>query len=328
MKQFLKALAACLTLVSLLYFSVLSAHAQEKEKLSLMLDWYPNAVHTFLYVAQEKGYFDEQNLEVEIQMPADTNDPLRLAAAGSIDLAISYQNQIIMSREEGIPVKAVASIVQYPLSKLMAKADSGITSPKDFEGKSIGLGTSLVDEAVVRTMMMNDGGDPDKVQYVTVGYELISSLATDQVDVIAGAYINHELLLLEKEGYKINTISLADYGIPQAQELIFVAGEKILDQKADAIQRFLKAIDKAQTDVVAHPEESLKILLANENKESALDPEIEQQSLEILLPLMGEEGKPFGYQSAEQYDEIIQFMKDHDLVKSDLKGADMIATFQ
>ena len=208
----------------------------QKEELTLMLDWYPNAVHSFLYVAQEKGYFEEEGLDVTIEMPSDVNDPLRLAAAGRIDLAINYQNQLIMSQEEGIPIKGIASIVQKPLGELMFKQEAGIAAPKDLEGKSIGLGTSMVPQAIVRAMIEQDGGNPDAVEFIDVGYDLVPALATDRVDALMGAYINHELLLLEKEGYPITTIPREEYGIPAAMELIFVAGDETISEKPETLK--------------------------------------------------------------------------------------------
>lgn len=281
----------------------------QKEELTLMLDWYPNAVHSFLYVAQEKGYFEEEGLDVTIEMPSDVNDPLRLAAAGRIDLAINYQNQLIMSQEEGIPIKGIASIVQKPLGELMFKQEAGIAAPKDLEGKSIGLGTSMVPQAIVRAMIEQDGGNPDAVEFIDVGYDLVPALATDRVDALMGAYINHELLLLEKEGYPITTIPREEYGIPDAMELIFVAGDETISEKPETLKKFLRAVKKGQEDVVANPEDSLQILLDHQNQDSALDPEVEQQSLDILLPLMGSDARPFGWQNAEQFQEVIDWME-------------------
>lgn len=281
----------------------------QKEELTLMLDWYPNAVHSFLYVAQEKGYFEEEGLDVTIEMPSDVNDPLRLAAAGRIDLAINYQNQLIMSQEEGIPIKGIASIVQKPLGELMFKQETGIAAPKDLEGKSIGLGTSMVPQAIVRAMIEQDGGNPDAVEFIDVGYDLVPALATDRVDALMGAYINHELLLLEKEGYPITTIPREEYGIPAAMELIFVAGDETISEKPETLKKFLRAVKKGQEDVVANPEDGLQILLDHQNQDSALDPEVEQQSLDILLPLMGSDARPFGWQNAEQFQEVIDWME-------------------
>lgn len=281
----------------------------QKEELTLMLDWYPNAVHSFLYVAQEKGYFEEEGLDVTIEMPSDVNDPLRLAAAGRIDLAINYQNQLIMSQEEGIPIKGIASIVQKPLGELMFKQEAGIVAPKDLEGKSIGLGTSMVPQAIVRAMIEQDGGNPDAVEFIDVGYDLVPALATDRVDALMGAYINHELLLLEKEGYPITTIPREEYGIPAAMELIFVAGDETISEKPETLKKFLRAVKKGQEEVVANPEDGLQILLDHQNQDSALDPEVEQQSLDILLPLMGSDARPFGWQNAEQFQEVIDWME-------------------
>lgn len=294
-----------------------------EEELTLMLDWYPNAVHSFLYVAQEKGYFAEEGLKVSIEMPSDVNDPLRLAAAGKIDIAINYQNQLIMARAEGIPIKAFGSIVQKPLDELMFKSEAAINSPKALMGKTVGLGTSMLPEAIVRAMVEQDGGDPDQVNFIEVGYELIPALAVDRVDALMGAYINHELLLLEKEGYNISTISRADYGLPIAQELIFVAGETTIASKTDLLEKFMRAVIKGQQDVVANPEESLAILLANQNVDSVLDPEVETQSLAILLSLMGSNTEPFGYQSEDQYQEVINWMKQAGIITENLEANDV-----
>lgn len=118
------------------------------EPVTVMLDWYPNAVHAFLYTALEKGYFAEEGLQVAFNMPAETNDPLRLVASGEVMLALSYQPQVVMARAEGIPVQSVAAVVRHPLNHLMVPADSPIRSPKDLIGKKVGYSGSPVDEAL------------------------------------------------------------------------------------------------------------------------------------------------------------------------------------
>lgn len=316
----LGALLVVLLGVSLVFWLNREKSTKEENQLTLMLDWYPNAVHTFIYVAVEKGYFEEEGVDVTIEMPSDVNDPLRLAAAGEIDIAINYQEQLIMSQEADIPVKAISSIVQKPLAELMFKTESEIHSPKDLAGKSVGLGTSMVPEAILRTMVEKDGGNPDEVEFIDVGYDLVPSLATDNVDALMGAYINHELLLLENEGYPITTIPREEYGIPSAMELVFVAGEKIIDRKRDSLEKFLRAVQRGQQDVVSDPEGSLQILLDHQNQDAALNPEIERKSLEILLPFMGDELQPFGSQSAEQYQEVIDWMKESGIIKESFEA--------
>ena len=138
--------------VSVLLMGILAACNQgetstksksEDEKLkevTVMLDWYPNAVHSFLYVAEEKGYFKEEGLDVELQFPANPTDPLNLAAAGKITLGFYYQPDVVMARtNEEVPVKSVGTIVRSPLNRLITLKESGITRPKDLEGKTVGF---------------------------------------------------------------------------------------------------------------------------------------------------------------------------------------------
>ena len=96
------------------------AQGTELKEVSIMLDWYPNAVHSYLYVAEEKGYFEEEGVKVDIQFPANPTDPLNLAAAGKITLGLYYQPDVIMARaNENLPVKSVASIVRTPLNHMV-----------------------------------------------------------------------------------------------------------------------------------------------------------------------------------------------------------------
>ena len=183
-----------------------SGSAKNLQKINLMLDWYPNAVHSFLYAAQEKGYFKEQGLDVNIQMPADTNDPLKLVAAGRIDMALSYEPEIVIARDQNIPVKSFAAIVRHPLNVLMVPAGGQVKSPKDLAGKTVGYPSVSLDEAIVHTMVKTDGGDPNKVKMVDVGWDLIPAMATKKTDGLIGGYINHEKLLLDKKGHPMDGV--------------------------------------------------------------------------------------------------------------------------
>src|SRR4051812_22076043 len=87
-------------------------------ELTVLLDWYPNAVHTFLYAAEEQGYYKAAGLKVKLQTPADTNDAIKLVATGKADLALSYQMQVALSRSEDIPIVSVGAIVRHPLNQL------------------------------------------------------------------------------------------------------------------------------------------------------------------------------------------------------------------
>lgn len=294
-----------------------------KQKVSIMLDWYPNAVHSAIYTAKEKGYFSKEGLDVDIQMPAETNDPLKLVAAGKVDLAISYQPQVIVSRADGIPVVSLAALVRHPLDYLMVPKNSSIRRPKDLEGKNIGYSSIDIEQAILNTMIQTDGGNPKKVKMTDVGFDLIPAISSHKVDGIIGGYINHERILLEKEGHPVRAFNPAQYGVPDYYELVLVASEKGLHEKKNVFKKFWKAVAKGQSDVTKNPEAGLKILLDHENDTFPLDPKVETKSLNILLPLMNSQNKPFGYQDERVWENVNHWLYKNGVIKEkiDVKKA-------
>ncbi|WNQ12850.1 ABC transporter substrate-binding protein [Paenibacillus aurantius] len=291
-------------------------------ELTVLLDWYPNAVHSFLFAAEEQGYFKEAGLKVNLQTPADTNDALKLLAADKADLAISYQMQVALSRAEGIPIVSVASIVRHPLNQVFASEKSGIKSAKDLAGHKVGYPSFPIDQDKVTTMVKADGGDPSKVQFIDVGYDLIPAMTTGKVDAIIGGYINHEKLLLEKEGIKLVALDPAKFGVPDYYELVLTASENGLKSKGDAIKAFWQAARKGQEYTAKNPDKALKTVLDKQNKEFELDPEIEKKSLQVLLPLMDNGKDKFGSQTEASWQSVIDWMKKNGSLKGDVKAAD------
>ena len=171
--------------------------------LTVVLDWYPNALHAFLYEAQEKGYFAEQGLDVDIQSPAGVNDAMSMVAAGKADIGLYYQQDVIQARsEQNVPIKSIGAVVQGPLNIVLSLKDKNITSPKDLEGKTVGYAGTELSEALIRSIMKNSGADPDSVKLVDVGFDLMSSMTTGNVDATIGCLVNHEVPQLEKEGFE------------------------------------------------------------------------------------------------------------------------------
>ncbi|NRD79454.1 ABC transporter substrate-binding protein [Bacillus sp. BRMEA1] len=297
------------------------------QKITIMLDWYPNAVHSFLYTAQEKGYFKKQGLDVTIQMPADTSDPLKLVAAGKIDMAFSYQPELLIARGENIPVRSFAAIVRHPLNQLMVPTDSAIHSPKDLAGKTVGYPSMDLDEDIIHTMVKTDGGDPSKVKMVDVGWDLIPAMATKKTNGLIGGYINHEKLLLDKEGHPMRTFNPADYGVPNYYELVLVGSDQELKTKPEVFKKFMTAIREGQKYVTAHPTEGLTILMNHEDKSSPLQKDVETKSLQILLPLMDAKDKPFGYQDPSTWDKVAQWLKNSKIIKQNIKASDAYINF-
>ncbi len=288
-------------------------------ELTVALDWYPNALHTFLYAAQEQGYFRDENVNVTLQMPSDSNDPLKLAAANKVDLAISYEFQVIQARSEGLPVVSVGAIVNHPLNVIMTRKDSGINSPKDLAGKNIGYPSIPFDEALVRHTVRADGGDEQRVNFTDIGFDIIPALSSKRVDAVIGGFINHEQLLLEKNGVPVHVFKPSDFGVPEYCEIVMATSDQTLAQKQAALAGFFRAAAKGYQYVIGHKEAALRSLLANQSAEFPLDEEIERKSLDILIPLMQVDNEPFGSQKEDQWKQFAAWMKQENVIESEPK---------
>ncbi|PWI21749.1 ABC transporter substrate-binding protein [Kurthia zopfii] len=292
-------------------------NGKELKEVNVMLDWYPNAIHSFLYVAIEKGYFKDAGLDVKLQFPSNPTDPLTLTAAGKTTLGIYYQQDVIVAKaNEQVPITSVGPVVRTPLNQLMSLEESNIKRPKDLEGKTVGYSGTPLSEATIKFMVEHDGGDPSKVKLVDVGFELVSALITKKVDVISGGMINHELPVMEHKGYKIATMDSSKFGVPKSREMVFVAGDKTLAKDQETVTAFLKAAEKGFDFTKKHPEESLDLLLENQEKESfPLTKAIEEQSLDILLKHMETKDEPFLSDTKEAWDEQTKWLLEQKMIQ-------------
>ncbi|WP_420863675.1 ABC transporter substrate-binding protein [Algirhabdus cladophorae] len=228
-----------------------------QDKMTLILDWFVNPDHGPIIVAQEKGYFADQNLEVEVIAPADPSDPPKMVAAGKAELAISYQPQLHLQIHEGLPLQRVGTLVATPLNCLLTLADGPITTPADLRGKKVGFSVGGVEEAVLAAILNKYGMTLDDIELVNVNWSLSPSLMSKQVDAVIGAFRNFELNQMDIEGVAGNCFFVEEEGLPPYDELIYVANTNSMDK--DLIARFLAATEKATQYIVNHPQDSWEI---------------------------------------------------------------------
>lgn len=299
---------------------------KELEEVSVVLDWYPNAVHGFIYTAIEKGYYEQEGLKVNIQFPANTNDAISLTAAGKADLGIYYLQDVAMARgNENIPVKAVGTIVQSPLSIVLSLKDKNIKGAKDLVGKKIGYGGTALSESIISTMLEEVGEKKESAQTVDVGFDLMNSMTTGNVDATIGCLVNHEVPALEEQGFELNYFSPTEYGVPNYYELVFVAGEDNLNKNSDKIKRFLKASKKGFDDMKANPDESLKILMENQNAENfPLSESVEKKSFSTLIPVMETKDAEFLSQDTKVWQDNIDWLVKKGLIKKSFDASEVV----
>ena len=265
------------------------------EDFSIVLDWYPNAIHSFLYVADEKGYFAEEGLNLVVNFPANTNDGISLPAAGKADLGMYYlQDAILTAVEEEVPIVSVGSVTQNSLDVVISLKENGIETAADLAGKKIGYAGTALSEAKVECMLEKAGLSAEDCELIDVGFDLLTAITTGQVDATIGNMVNHEVPQLEEQGIEINYFSPTDFGVPEYYELVFLAGQDAVENNPEKIQKFLRAAQKGFDFMQENPEEALQILLDNQNAENfPLSPAVEQASMDVLLPVMETADAPF-----------------------------------
>lgn len=280
------------------------------EDFTVVLDWYPNAVHAFLYDAMEKGYFAEEGLNLVVQFPANTNDGISLPAARKADAGVYYMQDVILtSVEEDIPIVSFGAITQKSMNVVISLKDSGITEAKDLAGKKIGYAGTVLSEAQIQAMLADAGLSADDCECIDVGFDLMSALTTGQVDATIGNMVNHEVPQMEEQGFEVNYFYPTDFGVPQGYELVFLANKDAINENPEKYQGFLRACQKGFEDMKNNPDEVLQILLDNQNEANfPLSENVERQSMEILLPDMETESAPFLHQEASVWQENADWM--------------------
>ncbi|KZY31349.1 ABC transporter ATP-binding protein [Roseovarius sp. HI0049] len=258
---------------------LLAQPALAQDKLTVALDWFVNPDHGPIIIAQETGIFAEHGLEVEIVAPADPADPPKMAASGQADIAISYQPQLHLQVAEGLPLKAIGTLVATPLNCLLVRADGPIETLADLKGRKVGFSVAGVEEALLSAMLKPAGLGMADIELVNVNWSLSPSLMSGQVDAVIGAFRNFELNQMEIEGVEGRCFYPEEEGVPPYDELIYVANPEHVDEAAAA--RFLAATEEAVQYIVNHPQESWEVFAGTSRE---LDDELNAKAWVDTLP--------------------------------------------
>ena len=226
------------------------------QTLTLILDWFPNVDHLPIYVARHQGYFSREDLEIKIISPSETVDALKLAAAGKVDIAISYEPQTIIAADRGLEIVAFGRLIEHPLTTLLFMKGKGISVPKDLEGKKIGYTVpGLMDILLEAFARINH---IEHYTPVNVGFSIVQSLAAGRVDAVMGPFKTYETVTMAHRGYEVAYFELEKWGIPDYDELIFVTSRESMKKNRAALVTFGKVIDRAIAYVRANPQKALR----------------------------------------------------------------------
>ena len=290
------------------FYFLIGAPVEAAEKLTVMLDWFINPDHATLMVAQEKGFFAEAGLEVEMIAPADPNDPPKLVAAGKVDLAISYQPQLHVQVDQGLPLRRIATLVSTPLNSLVVLADGPIKSIADLKGRKIGFSVGGFEDALLAAMLNKVGLSLKDVTLINVNFSLSPALISGQVDAVIGAFRNFELNQMDIVNRPGRAFYVEEEGVPAYDELIIVAhADRLGDKK---LRRFVTALEKSAQYLINHPRKSWQLFIKGRKN---LDDELNKRAFRDTLPRFAL--RPAALDQG-RYRRMAQFLKDQGLIKT------------
>jgi putative hydroxymethylpyrimidine transport system substrate-binding protein len=311
---------ALASLLALLCAGALTACGEKEDtlgagggsELELMLDFFPNADHAGIYAAQAGEHFDRAGLDVKIRQPSDPSAPIKQVAAGRVDLAVSYEPEVLRARDEGLKVVAVAALVRKPLTSIISLPSAGIRTPKDLKGKTVGTAGIDYQSAYLREILLEAGVDPQTVKERNVGFALSPALLAKRVDATLGGFWNYEGTDLELKNRDPRIIRVDDAGVPTYDELVIVANEDALERDGQRIRAFIGALARGTKDLDEDPERAIEGLLeANPD----LDPELQRAAVKVTLPLfLPARGKPFGHLDPREWQQFAAWMSENRLI--------------
>ncbi len=290
--------------------------SKETQKVTLMLDYTPNTNHTGIYVANQLGYYDEENIELDIVQPGETSVEMAVDQ-GVVDFGISYQENVLMAREEGMDIVSIYAILSHNTSGLMSYSNKGIETPADLENMTYCGWGGPVEMAFVQTLAIQAGIDPNTIEYQIAESGFFNS-DPDQCDFF-WEFAGWSGIEANQNDIDYNYIPLFDYGIDEYTPVIITSGS-FIDQKPELVQDFISATIKGYEYAYSNPVESAEIF---SEINPSYDPDFILESQEYISPYyIDQENLKAGYQEKDIWIDFTQFLYNNQIIKTnDFKGA-------
>jgi len=256
---------------------------QELAEVPLALDFSPNAVHAGVYTAAEGAADRRHGIELKVRVPSGSADSLKLLETGRADFALVDIHDLGLARERGFDVVGLGGVVQRPLAAVIARP--GVTRPRELEDRRVGVTGLPSDEAVLRAVVEDDGGDYDRVRKVTIGFSAVPSLIAGRVDAVV-SFWNAEGVALRLRGVRTREFRVDDFGAPRYPELILAATRETLDEDADLARRVRAALRDGTEAALRNPDAAIeRIVRASGADRELVSAQFNATSLALRPPL-------------------------------------------
>jgi ABC-type nitrate/sulfonate/bicarbonate transport system substrate-binding protein len=255
---------------------------------TLLLDFTPNAVHSGIYTATARGYDEAEGVELTIRKPGASTDALKLLQARRADMAILDIHDLALARQAGRDIVGVMAFVQRPLAAVLAQPS--IRAPRDLEGERAGVTGLPSDEAVLRSVVAGDGGDPSKVRTITIGFQAVKALLARRV-AGATAFWNVEGVALRQQRPDIREFRVDEFGAPRYPELVLCVTRATLDEDRPVIRATIRALQRGYGEVQRDPESAVAAMI---EAEPGLDTDALAAQLDAVAPAFTAGAPAFG----------------------------------
>ena len=303
------------------------AASRAPDEMRVVLDYLPNADHAGLYAAKAQGDYTAAGLDVQLTPPPDPAAPLKLLRAGRADLAISYEPELLLARDQGATdLVAVAALVQKPLTSVMSVGKNAIRDPRQLAGKRVGTAGIPYQSAYLKTILTRAGVQPGSVKETNVGFNLVPAMLSGKVAATLGAFWNYEGVDLQRRGKHPVALRMDQLGVPTYAELVVVARREDLDQDgANRVRRFLQATARGYTRLKTQPQQGVDALLkADDGLDGGLQLASVKASMNAFFP--ADSNRPWGWQDRATWDRYAAWMKQNGLLKGEPNGGAALTT--
>ena len=287
---------------------------EQKQKVTVLLDWIPNTNHTGLYAAREKGFYDKQNLDVQIIQPTE-GDAGQIVAAGKADFAISSQESVTLARAKDIPLVSIAAVMQHNTSAFASLKSASITAVKDFEDKRYGGWGSPIEKAVIESVMADAGGDFGKVKQVTIGAtDFFTTIGRDSD--FQWIFYGWDGVEAKRRGKDLNLIMLKDLNpVLDYYTPVIITNEKHVNSQKELVKKFMKATTEGYEFSEKHPDEAAAILLKNAPE---LNKDLVKQSQAWVSPQYTADAASWGIQKNEVWKRYADWLYEHKQIERNI----------
>jgi putative hydroxymethylpyrimidine transport system substrate-binding protein len=286
---------------------------------TVMLDFFPNADHAALYSAIAGGEFRAVGLDVRPQVPAEPADPLKLLADGRVDMAISYEPQLLLARDQGLKLVSIGALVQRPLTSIIALPGRHVRTVADLAGKRVGTAGIPYQAAELHTALQAAGVNPDSVREVNVGFNLVPAMLSGKVAATLGGFWNYEAIQLRLLHRHPVVIPVDEAGVPSYDELVLVVRQDEARERGQDLRAFMQALTRGGRAVRTDPQAAAALVV---KANPSLEPKLQLESIRQTLPAStpAKASAPYGWQEPSAWASFGGWMLAHGLLQHNPNG--------